>query len=260
MRPKRDGPAEAGPPGHAEKTSRLPLGELEPLARSGPSVLLPLHRARIAREEAGLLQWRPVVRIELGERAADPVTDGPSLPREPAAADDHGDVHLVELLDDLERLLEDHLAGLAPEVLVEGTVVDDELARAGLHPHPRDRLLAASGGGNDQVLGHLSRILCVGRFHGGWLLGGVGMLVARVDLQLLHQRAAERGARPQSACGVNMGLCLPRRTLAMVVAARPSTLSFTSMTTQLRWTVFLLPITVFICRDPENRNPPAASR
>ena len=51
---------------------------------------------------------------------------------------------------------------------------------------------------------------------------------------------------PQSACGVNMGLCLPRRTLAMVVAARPSTLSFTSMTTQLRWTVFLLPITVFI--------------
>jgi len=32
------------------------------------------------------------------------------------------------------------------------------------------------------------------------------------------------------------------------------------MTTQSRRTVFLLPITVFICRDPENRNPPAASR
>src|SRR6266478_2832376 len=159
MRPKRDGPAEAGPPGHAEKTSRLPLGELEPLARSGPSVLLPLHRARIAREEARLLQWRPELRVELGERTADPVPDGASLPREPAAADDHGDVHLVELLDDLERLLEDHLAGLAPEVLVEGAVVDDEFARAGLHPHPRDRLLAPPGSGNDQVLGHLSRIL-----------------------------------------------------------------------------------------------------
>src|SRR5207253_5204278 len=42
------------------------------------------------------------------------------------------------------------------------------------------------------------------------------------------------------------GLCLPRKTLAMVVAARPSTSSFTSMTTQLRWTVCLLPITVFM--------------
>src|SRR5437899_4561478 len=51
---------------------------------------------------------------------------------------------------------------------------------------------------------------------------------------------------PQSACGVKIGLCLPRRTLAMVVAARPSTSSFTSMTTQLRWTVCLLPITVFM--------------
>src|SRR5712671_2478261 len=51
---------------------------------------------------------------------------------------------------------------------------------------------------------------------------------------------------PQSAWGVKMGLCLPRRRLAMVVAARPSTLSFTSMTTQLRWTVRLLPITVFM--------------
>src|SRR5439155_8670475 len=51
---------------------------------------------------------------------------------------------------------------------------------------------------------------------------------------------------PQSAWGVKVGLCLPRKTLAMVVATRPSTWSFTSMTTQLRWTVRLLPITVFI--------------
>src|SRR3989454_2901157 len=159
MRPKHDGPAEAGPPKRVGRTGRLPLGELEPLPRSRSPVLLALHGARIAREEPRLLQWRPVLRIELGERAADPVPDGASLSREPAAADDHGDVHLVELLDHLERLLEDHLAGLAPEVLVEGAVVDDEFARAGLHPHPRDRLLAPPGSGNDQVLGHLSRIL-----------------------------------------------------------------------------------------------------
>src|SRR6266851_2777510 len=61
---------------------------------------------------------------------------------------------------------------------------------------------------------------------------------------------------PQSSCGVKVGLCLPRSTLAMVVATRPSTLSFTSMTTQLRWTVFLLPITVFIIA-PERKSLPA---
>src|SRR5436305_9249174 len=78
---------------------------------------------------------------------------------------------------------------------------------------------------------------------------------------------------PQSAWGVKIGLCLPRRTLAMVVAARPSTSSFTSMTTQLRWTVCLLPITVFMrpfskrrgsVLDPEQRvnvrRPPDSSR
>src|SRR4051812_8783518 len=53
---------------------------------------------------------------------------------------------------------------------------------------------------------------------------------------------------PQSSCGVKVGLCLPRSTLAMVVAARPSTLSFTSMTTHSRLVVNLLPITVFIAR------------
>src|SRR5437660_2919765 len=40
---------------------------------------------------------------------------------------------------------------------------------------------------------------CVRRFHGDGFLGGVGVLVARVDLQLLHQCAAEGGARQHAA-------------------------------------------------------------
>src|SRR5438105_3640176 len=107
------------------QSASLPLRELEPLPRSRPSVLLPLHRARIAREESGLLQRRPVLRVQLRQRPADPVPDGPRLSRQPSAADVDGDVHLVQLLHHLERLLEDHLAGVAPEVLVEGAVVDD---------------------------------------------------------------------------------------------------------------------------------------
>src|SRR5256886_13304375 len=43
---------------------------------------------------------------------------------------------------------------------------------------------------------------CVRRFHGGGLLGGVRVLVAGVDLQLLHQGAAEGGARQHAADGV----------------------------------------------------------
>src|SRR3989442_5319946 len=141
MRPKHDGPAEAGPPKRVGRTGRLPLGELEPLPRSRSPVLLALHGARIAREEPRLLQWRPVLRIELGDRAAAPVPDGASLSREPAAADDHGDVHLDELLDHLERLLDDHLAGLATEVLAERAVVDDESAPNVPRPNPTNHLL-----------------------------------------------------------------------------------------------------------------------
>src|ERR1700694_597035 len=62
------------------------LRELEPLARSRPPVLLPLHRARVARKEPGLLERRPELRIHLGQRPADAVADGAGLAREPAAA------------------------------------------------------------------------------------------------------------------------------------------------------------------------------
>src|SRR4051812_33263415 len=51
---------------------------------------------------------------------------------------------------------------------------------------------------------------------------------------------------PVSAWGVKVGLCLPRSMLAICVAARPRTLSFTSTTTQFRWAVCLLNIRVFI--------------
>src|SRR5262245_44052916 len=88
----------------------LALRELEPLAGARPAVLLALHHPRVASEEAGLLQRRAEVGVELGQRAADAVPDGARLAGEPPAADVHGDVHLAELLHHLQRLLEDHLA------------------------------------------------------------------------------------------------------------------------------------------------------
>src|SRR4051812_48015131 len=121
---------------HRDRSRRLlPPGELEPPACSPASVLLALDGAGVAGEESRFLQRRAEVAVELGQRAADAVPDGPGLTRQPAAADVHEDVDLAQLLDHLEGLLEHHLAGLAAEVLVERARVDGELARAGLHAH-----------------------------------------------------------------------------------------------------------------------------
>src|SRR3954468_15079564 len=134
----------------------LPLRELEPLACSRPSVLLALDGAGVAGEESRFLQRGAEVGVELGQRAADAVPDGAGLTRQPAAADVHEDIDLAQLLDDLERLLEHHLARLAAEVLVERARIDRELARAGLHAHPGDGFLAATGCVDEQFLrGHL---------------------------------------------------------------------------------------------------------
>src|SRR3954464_2874517 len=93
----------------------LPLGELEPLACSRPSILLALDGAGVAGEESRFLQRGAVVGVELDQRTADAVADGAGLARQPAAADVHEDVHLAQLLDNLQGLLEHHLARLAAE-------------------------------------------------------------------------------------------------------------------------------------------------
>src|SRR5512144_1162202 len=51
---------------------------------------------------------------------------------------------------------------------------------------------------------------------------------------------------PQSMCGVYIGLCLPRRRLAMIVAKRPRTQPSASTTYQLRVTSAGLAEYVFI--------------
>src|SRR5262245_37216686 len=119
----------AGAPGPAAWFSgipRLALAELEPTPCAGLAVLLSLHHAGVAGEEAGLLQRGPELGIQQAQRAAEPVADGPGLAGETAAHHVHRHVHLADLLEDLQRLVEDHLRGLTPEVLVERTAVDDD--------------------------------------------------------------------------------------------------------------------------------------
>src|SRR5689334_12830528 len=131
----------------------LALGELEALAGAGAAVLLALDGARVAGHEPGLLQDRAVLRVHLHERAGDPVADRARLAGEAAALRVHEDVDLPDLIDELQRLDEDHLGGLAPEVLVERAAVDGDVARARREAHAGDGLLATADG--DVELGHL---------------------------------------------------------------------------------------------------------
>src|SRR5207237_8657416 len=116
-----------------------PLRVLELLARAGLPVLLALAHARVAREQAGLLQRRTKLFVEARERAREAVSNGSGLPRRTATADRREDVELPRRLRDLERLRDDHAQGLTREVVFEGAAVDDDAASARLDPDPRDR-------------------------------------------------------------------------------------------------------------------------
>src|SRR5262245_55920750 len=71
---------------------RLPLGVLRRLAGLLEAVLLRLLLARVAREEAGLLDLRARLRVELGERTGDAEAQGAGLTRDAAAGARRGDV------------------------------------------------------------------------------------------------------------------------------------------------------------------------
>src|ERR1700759_4561706 len=67
---------------------QLALRELERPARLGAAVLLALDHARVAGQEAALLENAAQVRLEIGPRLRQAVTYGARLPRQ--AATGHG--------------------------------------------------------------------------------------------------------------------------------------------------------------------------
>src|SRR6184192_1713472 len=120
---------------------RLALGELEAGARATLTVLLALDDARVTRDVPGLLEGRTERGVDLHQRARDAQTNRFGLAREPAARDVDVDVVAAQRLGELERLAQDHLGRRASEVVIHVALVDGDLARAGHHPHARDRLL-----------------------------------------------------------------------------------------------------------------------
>src|SRR5947208_12668089 len=76
--------------GHATPRPRSALRVLRTLARLVAAVLLALDLARVARDEACLLERRAKVGVGFEERGSDAVPDGDRLGRYAGAADVHG--------------------------------------------------------------------------------------------------------------------------------------------------------------------------
>src|SRR5690606_12500989 len=125
---------------------RLALGELEGAAGLRAAVLLALHHASVAGEEAALLEQSAKLRFVEGERAGDAVAHGTGLAREAAAGDGGDDIVLAAAVRRFDGLLQVHLKNRPGEILGELLVVHRDLAGARLHPNAGDGVLALAGG------------------------------------------------------------------------------------------------------------------
>src|SRR5260370_25898723 len=98
-------PCAAGTHQRIERRVCLPLAELEPLPRARAARLLPLHRARIARQQTVLTQLFAVPLVGQHERARNPEAHGTRLARHTAAAAQRADVEGAESVRSRKRLL-----------------------------------------------------------------------------------------------------------------------------------------------------------
>src|SRR4051812_36734727 len=141
-------------PKRSTPTLALPLGVLRRLAGLLEAVLATLLLARVACEQAGLLQHRPGVGIERDERAGDSEPDRTRLAAHAATVE--GRVDVVDLfgLREPQRLLGDDLVREDREVRLERAAVHEDLPAAVPDPHAGDRFLATTGR-LDQRLGQV---------------------------------------------------------------------------------------------------------
>src|SRR3954452_1837202 len=141
----RGGPGAPGPP----RRDDLALGVLGRLARLLQAVLLALLDPRVAGQEAGLLQRRTVVGLDLLQRTGDAEAQRAGLPGDAAAVQAGDHVVRAGLLERDERLVDGLLVHLVREVLLEGAAVQLVLPRAGHEADADDGLLAAADGAGE---------------------------------------------------------------------------------------------------------------
>jgi hypothetical protein len=72
------------------------------------------------------------------------MTDRTSLARATATGDPDSDVQLIDQFRDAQGLAHNHPCGLTTKVLIEGTLVDDDIAGAASEIYPRYRRFSSA--------------------------------------------------------------------------------------------------------------------
>src|SRR3546814_2717681 len=101
---QNEGPAPERGPFFDTTAVRSALGELEAPARLGAAVLLALHHAGIAGQEAAALQHRAQARLVERQRLGDAVAHRARLTGEAAALHRADDVELIAAVGDQEQI------------------------------------------------------------------------------------------------------------------------------------------------------------
>jgi hypothetical protein len=118
---------------------------VEPFARSLLSVLLAFLDARVARQEAGLLQPLPQLDVVFHEGAGDPEPQRAGLAGDSSAADRGQHIKLIGRFGDRLRLLDLGAERLGGEGLFDRLLVHRHAAGAGPEEHACGGSLAAAG-------------------------------------------------------------------------------------------------------------------
>src|SRR5215210_7277700 len=157
----------------------LALGELRTLAGLLEAVLLALDGPRVTGEHSGGLQFATGLLRFLGEGPGYAVAQGLRLSRGTTAFDLGDDLVAAGRAEEFERRAHRRAVRRPREVLIHVTAVHGDITVTGEYPHPCHGRLAPSRP-DVQSLCHLLHLELL------WVLSGVGVLGARVDLQLLE--------------------------------------------------------------------------
>lgn len=128
------------------RIAKLSLGELRCLARLVQTVLLAFLLSGVAFEVACFFQGCAVgFLVADAECTGDAVADGARLTRHTAAVDVDDDVELVRCGNGFEGLIDDKTHCVEGEVILEGALVDGDVAFTGDKTHSCDGSLSSAG-------------------------------------------------------------------------------------------------------------------
>src|SRR5574343_80224 len=175
---------------------QLTLRELLAATRLVEANLLTLDFTGITGNKACLGKRRLQCGIVFNQGTSDAMTNSTSLTRFATASHVDLDIKAIQLLNQFERLANDHATSFAREELIDRLAIDNDRTRTALHEHTSDSTLATAGT-VEITFSHDNPL----DFQSLRLLGSVRMLIAGVALQLLQHSVAKRALRQHAFNG-----------------------------------------------------------